>query len=970
MLVPHVPSIEEEGGGSLKEGSICLQPSANLIPMGPMNAYRPCGIFTAATLLFVASAPLSAQSVTPPEEHFGHEIGADYQLPNYTQHMAYWHTLERESDRVVLDEIGRTAEDRPQMMAIVTSPANQARLEEYRQISRRLALAEGLDEAAARELAAEGKAVIWIDGGLHASEVLGAQQLTETLYQMASGTDTETMRLLDDVIILFTHANPDGHELLGDWYMREDDPLERTTGGIPTLYQKYVGHDNNRDSYLVSQPETENMARVLYIDWMPQIMYNHHQIGPAGAIMWAPPFRYPANYNIDPLVLSGIEQVGMAMQSRFIFEDKPGVTMREGGPFSTWWNGGLRTTAYFHNIIGLLTETQGNPTPITIPFIPSRIMPDGDYLLPIEPQPWHFRQSIDYSVTANRAVLDYASRYREQLLMNIWKAGSNQIAKGNADTWRVTPSRMAALAEVLAENNAEERFVGPQTGALAGYFSMGSPTEYFDELRKPEDRDPRGYILRSDQADFPTATKFVNTLIKNGVIVHQATRDFDVMGTTYPENSWVVKSAQAYRGHVLDMFEPQDHPNDFKYEGGPPVAPYDNAGYTLAYQMGVDFDRVLEGFDGPFEEVDGMARPPAGIVANASGAVGYMLNHAANDVSIITNRLLEEGMDVNWITEAATVGGRTFPAGTVWVPAANGVEERLAEWGAELGISATGVSSTPTSAMLALNTVRIGLWDRYGGSMPSGWTRWLFEQFEFPYEMVYPDDLNAGDLRDDFDVIVFVTGAIPAQDGGGGDSFAIFGAGPDEESIPDEYQHMLGNVTVAETVPELVEFMELGGTVVAIGSSIAMAQHAGLPLTNHIVDGEGQALGEEDYYVPGSVLRVKVDNTRPLAFGMPSELDVFFSNSPVMRLGPAGVAAGVNPIAWFDSEAPLRSGWAWGQHRLNGGLAMAEAKIGEGNLFLFGPEITMRGQPHGTFQFLFNGIYLAGAQPLPGRPIS
>ena len=386
--------------------------------------------------------------------------------------------------------------------------------------------------------------------------------------------------------------------------------------------------------------------------------------------------------------------------------------------------------------------------------------------------------------------------------------------------------------------------------------------------------------------------------------------------------------------------------------------------------MGIDFDRILEGFDGPFEKVEGMARPPAGIVANATGAVGYMLNHAANDVSIITNRLLEEGMEVSWITEPATMGGRTFPAGTVWVPAASGVADRLAEWGAELGISATGVSSTPTSAMLALNTVRIGLWDRYGGSMPSGWTRWLFEQFEFPYEMVYPDDLNAGDLRDNFDVIVFVTGAIPAQDGGGGDGFAIFGAGPDEESIPDEYQHMLGNVTVAETVPELVEFMEEGGTVVAIGSSIAMAQHAGLPLSNHIVDGEGQALGEEDYYVPGSVLRVKVDNTRPLAFGMPSELDVFFSNSPVMRLGPAAVAAGVNPIAWFDSDAPLRSGWAWGQHRLNGGLAMAEAQVGEGNLFLFGPEITMRGQPHGTFQFLFNGIYLAGAQPRPGRPIS
>jgi hypothetical protein len=219
-------------------------------------------------------------------------------------------------------------------------------------------------------------------------------------------------------------------------------------------------------------------------------------------------------------------------------------------------------------------------------------------------------------------------------------------------------------------------------------------------------------------------------------------------------------------------------------------------------------------------------------------------------------------------------------------------------------------------------------------------------------------------------VIVFVTGAIPAQDGGGFGGFAIFGAGPDEESIPEEYRHMLGDMTVGETVPELIEFMESGGTVMAIGSSTVMGRHASLPLTNHIVDGNGAPLGEEDYYVPGSVLRVKVDNTRPLAYGFDDEVDVFFSNSPVMRLGPAGVAAGVKPVAWFDSDAPLRSGWAWGQHRLEGGVAIAESKVGDGNLFLFGPEITMRGQPHGTFKFLFNGIYLSGAEERRGRPIS
>ncbi len=242
-----------------------------------------------------------AQNVTTPEAFFGHDIGAGYQLPNYTQLSEYWQMLAGESPRMVLQEIGKTTEGRPHYMAIVTSPENHANLARLKEISSTMALAEGVSEEEARAMAKEGKAVVWIDGGLHGSEILGAQQLMETVYQMVSRSDEETLRFLDDLVILFVHANPDGHELLGDWYMREEDPEERSTGGVPRLYHYYVGHDNNRDSYMVSQVETENMARVLYMEWMPQIMYNHHQVGPNGAIMWAPPFRYPANFNIDSI---------------------------------------------------------------------------------------------------------------------------------------------------------------------------------------------------------------------------------------------------------------------------------------------------------------------------------------------------------------------------------------------------------------------------------------------------------------------------------------------------------------------------------------------------------------------------------------------------------------------------------------------------------------------------------------------
>ncbi|MGH7638394.1 MAG: M14 family metallopeptidase, partial [Gemmatimonadaceae bacterium] len=388
-------------------------------------------------LLFVASVAQAQGKITTPKEFFGHTIGDDYWLATYDQFVEYWRKLDAESDRMQVFEIGKTAEGRPQLAAIVTAPANFARLDRYKEIARKLALAEGVSEAEARAMAKEGKAVVWIDGGLHATEVLGAHQLMETSYQLVSRTDEETMRILNDDIILLVHANPDGMQLVSSWYMKESDPTRRNTQ-IPRLYQKYIGHDNNRDFYMSAQPETQNMNHLLYWEWFPQIMYNHHQTGPQGTVLFAPPFRDPFNHNYDPLIPVGIDLVGAAMHNRFIVEGKPGSTMRSGAGYSTWWNGGLRTTVYFHNMIGLLTETIGNPTPMRIPLVPNRQFADGDLPMPIEPQEWHFRQSIDYSLTANWAVLDVASRHREQFLFNIWRMGMNSIERGRKDTWTTT----------------------------------------------------------------------------------------------------------------------------------------------------------------------------------------------------------------------------------------------------------------------------------------------------------------------------------------------------------------------------------------------------------------------------------------------------------------------------------------------------------------------------------------------------
>jgi hypothetical protein len=860
----------------------------------------------------------TAGAVTPPKDALGFNLGDDYRVANYTQLETYWKKLAGESDRMKLVDIGATAEGRRQYMAIVSSPENLKNLDRYKEIARRLALAEGLSEDQAHALAREGKAVIWIDGGLHASETVGSQQLMEMVYQMVSRSDPETMRLLDDTIQLYVQANPDGQELVANWYMREADPAKRSLSGLPRLYNKYVGHDDNRDFFLSAMPETTNMNRQMFLEWFPQIVYNHHQTGPAGAVVFIPPFRDPFNYNLDPLIPLGVEMVGSAMHSRLVEEGKGGSAMRSGSNYSTWWNGGLRTITYFHNMIGILTEIVGGPAPIDIPLVPDKQLPQGDEPLPIAPQRWHYRQSIDYDISQNRAVLDYASRYRETLLFNIYKMGKNSIEKGSQDSWTVTPKRIEALRATAAKQSTSSG------GNIA-------PALYNTVLHDPQYRDPRGYILPANQDDFPTSVEFVNALLKTGITVLRSTAEFQVGGKTYPAGSFVVKTAQAFRPHVLDMFEPQDHPNDFRYPGGPPVPPYDIAGWTLALQMGIKFDRILDGFDGPFAKVTGVLAPPAAVIQGPANPAGYVISHRINNSFTLVNRLMKAGSEVYWLKRD----------GTIWVPGSSNARAILGKGASELGVQVEASAMRPAD-LIKLKPARIGLYDQYGGLTTSGWTRWLFEQFEFPFEVVYPQTLDAGNLNRKYDVLVLTDEAFRTGAGGGSQ--------PVPSSIPAEYRTRLGRITADKTVPQLKQFVEAGGSLVTIGSSTGLAELLGVPVSNPLA-----GLSREQFYVPGSLMRATVDTTNPLAFGMGPEAIMFFDNSPVFKLD--GNAQDVQKVAWFAERNTLASGWAWGQEHLEGSTAVAEAKLGAGKVVLLGPEVAFRAQSRGTFKLLFNALY-------------
>jgi hypothetical protein len=968
---------------------LAMQKTMNRIPVALLAAM--CLVGTPQLVPQTAAQSVAvpaAAKVTSPKEQFGFNYGDDYQLASYKQISDYWKKLDAESDRMIVQDIGPTAEGRRQLMAIVTSPANHRNLARYKDISRRLALADGLTDDAARALAKEGKAVVWIDGGLHASEVLGAQQLGEMVYQMVSMNDEETLRILDNVIIVFVHANPDGNDLTAEWYMRNPVPNQRSNApGLPKLYQKYIGHDNNRDFFGSTQPETENMNRVMYREWFPQIVYNHHQTGPAGTVMFAPPFRDPFNFNFDPMIPVGIDLVGAAMHTRFAAEGKGGITSRSGSSYSTWWNGGLRTTAYFHNMIGLLTETIGNPTPVQIPFIARQQLPRADLPFPIAPQEWHFRQSIDYSVTANRAVLDLASKMHENFLFNIYRMGKNSIERGNRDTWTISPRRLAALGPAANAGGGRGAGGGGGGGGRGGN-AAGNPADnpQYKALRAPELRDPRAFILSASQPDFPTVTKFINALLETGITVHQATAPFTSNGKSYPTGSFVVSASQPFRPHVMDMFEPQDHPDDFPYPGAAPTPPYDNAGWTLAYEMGVQFDRVL---DSPpntasMRKVDEWnLKAPAGKVATASRAAGYFTSHEVNDAFNAVNKLLRANEDVYWLRSPVTANGKTYPAGTLYIASRGSTLPALQKIATDLGVSFDATSAKPAGDALKLKKARIGLWDTYGGSQTAGWNRWILEQFDFDFTRVFPPQLDAGNLNAKYDVLIF-SGGIPGMGGAGGgrggrgggggapggDESPGAGAGGggagqfNEADLPAEYRNQRGSVTTDRTMPIIKQFIENGGTVIVIGSTTAnMVAQLGLPVTDHLVE-NGQPLPRTKFYVPGSVLRVRTDPTQPVMAGLPEYLDVFFDNSATFKLGADAATRGVKSLAWYENKTPLRSGWAWGQNYLENGVAMLEANVGKGKVFLFGPEITQRGQTHGTFKLLFNSIYYGSATPM------
>ncbi len=805
-------------------------------------------------------------AIPTPSQVTGLAVGADRTLADWGQITRYFGALAAASPYVRVDTLGATTLGRPFVMATITAPANQRRLAEIRGGQARLADPRGLSAADEARLVSTQPAVVMISCNIHSTEIGASQMAMELAYRLAT-VDT-LRRALDSVVVLLVPSmNPDGEQMVVDWYRRGLGTAFEG-GPLPYLYHPYTGHDNNRDWYMVTQRETRLVTDVLYRGWFPEVFYDVHQQGTDGMRLTLPPHVDPIDPNVDPLIVRGINHVGAEMALALESRGKRGVG--DGATYDLWWHGGARSAPTRHNMVGLLSEAASArvATPITVTAAELRGLKgyDGRVRFP-DPWPggtWRLRDIMDYELIASEALVRMLARERGTYVANFVGLGRKAVALGAA----------------------------------------GGPWAYVLPAAEPDGR----------QRDPHALARLVEVLRLGGVEVERATSGFTAGGRSYDAGSYVVRMAQPYRAHAKDLLEPQHFPRLEAYPGGPPQRPYDVAGWTLPYQFGVAADVV----DSPF-------------VVETTPVVGMADSTAAA-----------------WCAPAR----RVRASSRFTVDAANTACYRTAfDAVARRARVTVGV---PGAGEILARPARVALYKPWTANMDEGWTRWVFDEYHVRYTTLTDSAARAGDLRASYDVVIVPD--MPLREAREGMS---------AKQVPAPYAGGLGDAGLAA----FKAFAEAGGTLVLVDRATEIA---GGPLgmaVRRIVppraggDGAGEAkdtTGGESLYAPGSILRVLVDRSHPLALGMGDTAAVYFTNSTTLDVS---AVPGARVVARYPAQADsiLMSGFLSGGARIAGRAAVAEAPLGRGRVVLFGFRPLYRGQSIGTFRLLFNAILDAGS---------
>ncbi|MDY0296652.1 MAG: M14 family metallopeptidase [Acidobacteriota bacterium] len=846
---------------------------------------------------FIASCFFSLSAQTSPVEFLGHRVGEDGKLADYNQVLRYFQLLDRESPGLQLLEIGRSVQGRPIVMAVISSPANLENAEGYRNISRRLRDERELTEADARELASAGRSILLISCSLHATEIGASQMSMELAWQLTAGKTPFTTRdVLDNVIVLLVPTtNPDGVQMVVDWY--EKYRGTRYEGGrMPWLYHHYAGHDNNRDWFMGNLPETRALTKVLYHDWIPQIHIDEHQMGSSGARLFIPPFNDPPTGPVHPLVWRGIALCGSHMAYRLEEEKKRGVV--HGRSFTGWWIGACDDTSWLHNAVGILSEMASvriaSPVFIESGEIHDEFMEKSmQYPHPWPGGWWRLRDIVEYELTLSMALIEAAALYRESFLLNFYR-----------------------MCRDAAENRRE-----------------GQPT---------------AFLIPHVQHDAPTARRMLRILQFGGVNVHRTTAEARAGQRMIPAGTWVVRMDQPYQPYAQALLERQRYPDMRLYPGGPPIPPYDNAGWTLPLQMGVECIPLEESLDAKMERVIQVEDPRIVMGKDQKWAV---LRGGENSAHQAVFALLDAGVSVmRAITGSEPGDDADVNGGDFLVPLNPASRPQVEKLQHKFGFSCCFMDQPPSGKIMRLRYPRIGIYQSWNASMDEGWTRYMLDDAGIRFQTLHNQDISrhAGKkgLSGAFDVIV-----LPSED-----RHLIVDGEPAPDSpwkryyspLPPEYQGGIGK----KGVNALKEFVRNGGHLVCLNRASDLVLEEFQPPVTDLLKG----VKRDKFFCPMSILGVEVDTEHPLGLGLEKKTAVVFSQSPAFSTWVPQKPWQRRVVARYPERGILESGWLLGESLLSRRAAMVDLEFEKGHIVLFGFRPQSRAQSHGAYKFLFNAF--------------
>ncbi|MCH2446940.1 MAG: hypothetical protein MK230_06215 [Candidatus Marinimicrobia bacterium] len=843
--------------------------------------------FVVSLSVWSCSVDTESTSILHPSEYFGRKIGDPGVLIPHSKILEYYRFMEERSDRVKVVEIGETTEGRPFYYAIVTSPENHARLDNLINMNSKLYDPRGVSDGEIQKIIREGKTFVVANHQIHSTEVGASQGALLMAYRMATGNDHEVSRILDNVVLIHVPVhNPDGQERVYEW-LDKWRGTDYENSRPPFLYQKYVGHDNNRDWYMFTQVETQ-LSIEIQNKFHPQFTLDQHQMGSRGARIFVPPFEDPWEPGIDPALIASNNMIGTYMGQYLTSRGLKGVEWKNR--YDAWTP--ARAYYHYHGGVRILTEVASAnfADEIDIPF--DSLNADyqrvrWNFPMPWEGGTWTFKEIVNYHYTSSMSALLAGADLREQLL-----AG------------------MAA---------SQKRSI------------------------QPGEDSPFAFIVSDNQTDPPTATKLLQVLEMADVEIEKASTSFSVAGKKYGEGSHVIRFAQPAGRFAKTVLERQDYPKIFMYEGGPLDPPYDVTAHTLPLLMNVDVDFVYEPFSVNLNKVDEI-QFPKGSVKDGSNTVAWLLDprvdHSYSAAVELANHGLTRAM------ERFTAGGTVWPAGT-FVLERRSSDEMTGEMAglvkdiaSRFHIDITGVDNFPNVSLKPVTAPKVAIYQSYSPSMPEGWFRWVLDEHKIPYDILHYNDINDDGLSN-YSVLF-----LPP--GGGSPKMMVEGQTNMENPTPPAYAHGIGE----EGVDALDKFVQGGGILYTWSGAWRFLEQ----YMNVDVKAVNDGLDRTEFNIPGSLLRVNVDTSHPLGFGLTDETAIFFRRDSAW---PADMD-GANVIASYPPDDLLLSGWIQGEDVLVNQAAMVEIPRGKGRMIMTGFYPEYRGQAHQTYKMMFNAIFYAG----------